>query len=328
MPLQNVYMLERKTENPAYEGFVSKVKGQTPASLSLNWMHKLQGKQWIPQPLAATWQPVPVVGRVRKFNDFPSGNVPIFSPRAADALRDLLEPNGELLPVESSLGTYFAYNLLTTADVLDHARSKIKWTYEPTIAGGVDRFEVVPERLEGLSVFILPFLTREPLVTDVFRDRVRQHGLRGFRFIKVWPLPAGVEWTDMRKQQWRLEEAEGLPGGQTVKGNTVVIRLFLADESRESPDPHERGRIDDIVMELEALLINVSSTAPLVGSVEGTDEVKGEVRLFVTCPDADALVERLRPWLHRLRWPPRFLVLKRYGLYVDYDAPEKYVEDL
>src|SRR2546427_8710208 len=116
----NLYKLESMADNPAYEGFVSaERRSKTPAALTHDTMRQLDGKQFKPRALLATWKPVKVQGRVRKFNDYPAlGVVPAFSDRAVNALRDFLEPNGELLPLDSDLGTYFAYNLLTTVDVL------------------------------------------------------------------------------------------------------------------------------------------------------------------------------------------------------------------
>ena len=52
-------------------------------------------KKWkIPE----LWGPVP------SFHDYPATElVPCFSQRAVDALRDVLEPNGELLPAKTKI---------------------------------------------------------------------------------------------------------------------------------------------------------------------------------------------------------------------------------
>ena len=49
--------------------------------------------------------------------------------------------------------------------------------------------------------------------------------------------------------------------------------------------------------EIDALLYvpTAKLDSPYSGSLEGDDKVEGEVRLFLSCPDADALVEKLRP---------------------------------
>lgn len=57
--------------------------------------------------------------------DFPHlfGAVPVMSERAVAALRSLLEAHGELLPLSSEGGTYWAYNCLTVVDAMDTQRS-------------------------------------------------------------------------------------------------------------------------------------------------------------------------------------------------------------
>lgn len=330
MPQHSLYRLEHIADNPAYEGFVSTEEDyDTPAGLTPTGMRVLEGKQYKPRRLLPTWKPVKVVGRVRKFNDYPAGDlVPIFSAPAVIALRDFLEPNGELLPLDSKLGTYFAYNLITSADVLDHARSKIGWIAKPFTATTIDHYEVIPEKLHGLTIFQLPYMTGEPLVTDPFVERVKQRELKGMRFTKLWPLPPGMNWWDMAKLERKKEAEEGLPPGKSIKGNTVVIRLYYHDRTRTQPNAEEERRIKHVMEDLNGRLVDITSTGPVMGSLEGRDDVNGETRLFLTCPDADALVEHLRPWLRAFRWPEGIRVLKRYGEFVDEDVPETYVEDI
>jgi hypothetical protein len=80
--------------------------------------------------------------------------------------------------------------------------------------------------------------------------------------------------------------------------------------------------------EIDALLHDPSSnpSAPYFGSLEGDDVVEGELRLFLSCPDADALVDKLRPCLKSLSWVKPVKVLKRYGEYVDVNSREEYAE--
>src|SRR5262249_12886566 len=99
-----------------------------------------------------------------------------------------LEPNGELLPVLSSVGEYYAYNITTVVDVLDHLRSDIIWYDENhDIALRIRRYECIPEKLAGLSIFRVVEMPSTTFVNQVFVDRVRQHGLQGFDFPRLWP---------------------------------------------------------------------------------------------------------------------------------------------
>ncbi len=53
--------------------------------------------------------------------------------------------------------------------------------------------------------------------------------------------------------------------------------------------------------------------------------VGGEIRVFVSAPDCDRLVDRIMPALRSLPWPGKFHVVKRRGEYVDENAVEEYV---
>lgn len=67
--------------------------------------------------------------------------------------------------------------------------------------------------------------------------------------------------------------------------------------------------------------------APTVlGNLEGNDQVEGQIRLFLSCPDADALVKKLLPWVKTLSWGREIKLLKRYGEYSDPNCHEEYVE--
>jgi hypothetical protein len=61
------------------------------------------------------------------------------------------------------------------------------------------------------------------------------------------------------------------------------------------------------------------------GEVEGHDVVPHEVRIFLSCPDCDRLVERLLPYLRKLPWPRTYQVVKRYGEFVEMGVREEYV---
>ena len=75
----------------------------------------------------------------------------------------------------------------------------------------IHRYEFFPEKLIGLSIFRLVEMSARTFVSQAFVDRVREHELQGFHFIKLWPLPAGVN---------RQEEAPIVRGGkaESIKG--------------------------------------------------------------------------------------------------------------
>jgi hypothetical protein len=198
------------TRDPEFRGF-GFVRGESIRGKGrLTWDFgpddvQTQGREWTVTRMASIWTPQPVAGDVDPRNDYPCVNltIPAFSRRAVDALRDFLEPNGELLPLVSSVGEYYAYNVTTVADLLDHQRSDIDWFSggSQVVALEIRRYECIPEKLTGLSIFRIveePHLT---FVHQVFVDRVRQSRLNGFDFIRLYPLPDDVSWEDRNRSE-------------------------------------------------------------------------------------------------------------------------------
>jgi hypothetical protein len=209
MPENALYLMDPITDDPEFEGF-----GFGEAAMSLRNPGEplgfdfgpddiqTKGRAWTVTRMASMWTPQPVLGRVQPHNDYPCVNltIPAFSRRAVDALRDFLEPNGELLPLVSPVGEYYAYNITTVVDILDHERSEIEWYNEKhDIALHISRYECLPGKLTGLSIFRLVEKPAYPFVHQVFVDRVRQHGLREFHFKRLWPLRGGVGGGDSTK---------------------------------------------------------------------------------------------------------------------------------
>jgi hypothetical protein len=319
-----MYELESELEDPRFEGF-----GMDAPSLRGNRNRlddflpdKITDARWQAPRMASTWTTPRVDdSRVRKFNDYPAVlTAPVFSERAVRALRDLLEPNGELLPLESKLGNYWIYNITTVADVVDPDRSVVNWIHRDwRLSSTIDRYEVFPERLESLAIFRIIEDPPSAFVTDVFVERARAAGLQGMNFIKTWPMPPGVIW-------WELERDRGLAkeNSNPFTGQSMVIRLGLRGRPAKG-GPDEHAAIDRLLDELDAMLAP-SDSRELIGSLEGHEYLRRECRLFLSCPDADALFERLRPWLRGLNWPGEVAVLKRYGHYRQKKAPEVYVD--
>jgi hypothetical protein len=123
--------------------------------------------------------------------DFPSlgGVVPVFSLRAIDGLRDLLEPCGELLPLEIIAGDYVAFNTTAVLDALDSERSSIVRFRSSGRVMDIERYAFKPEALGTASIFKLPE-TRwsRTYVDQAFVDRVEGLRLTGFDFRRVWTL--------------------------------------------------------------------------------------------------------------------------------------------
>jgi hypothetical protein len=252
---------------------------------------------------------------------------PAFSQRAVDVLRDMLEPNGELLPLDYEHGTFWAYNLRTVVDIVNVEAST--HSFDETTRRRhfpmteINHFEIYPERLNELTIFRLRQQLSSTYVTQPFVDRVRSAGLNNFVFEKIWPWPKGTNWnTEVRKQQLAAAKAKRHAGAPNLRNHAVVIRLLTG--STRVPTKQQREHVGVIMDSLDALLAdpNAPYESPFYGNLQGDEPVKGEHRLFLSCPDADRLVERIRTWLQHLDWPHDVVVVKRYGELRDESARE------
>lgn len=123
-------------------------------------------------------------------SDFPSlGTIPVFSERALEALTDLLRDNGEVLPLTSDHGSYYAFNVTTVIDAIDEHRSTVQRFRDGAIMEILE-YEFVSERVQDRTIFKVPQLLSDVFVTDIFVQEVRRAGLVGFAFNEVWSASA------------------------------------------------------------------------------------------------------------------------------------------
>jgi hypothetical protein len=257
---------------------------------------------------------------VAPYNDYPGVDLlyPAFSQRACDALRDFLEPNGELLPLDTTIGMpYYFYNITTITDALDMEDTEFTWL-DPPIINTVNYFSFKADKLAGLSIFRVYQKPAWTFVTDEFVSRVDECGLNGFEFIKVWPFKQGVNW-----KKEGLRNVEHVKVSEKLKQQTLVLIFPLAGKKPNASEKKVIKRYED---ELDAQLVVRSLNAPYFGSLEGDEPVEGEMRLFLSCPDADRLVQKLQPWLDHLGWPRTYYAMKRYGKMYDENAEESVIE--
>jgi len=280
----------------------------------------LPGGGWNAHPLAKVWTPQPVGGDVAPFVDYPCLEfaTPAFSPKAVQALRPMLEESGELLELRHKNGSYFGLNVTKQSDALDVKKSMIKWFSDEVgiSANDIKRFEFHKSRLRGLSLFQLKQTPQFVLVTEDFKQRVEAAALNGFQFTKVWPLPPGTYWRDAQIQARRAATRK-----LDLYGESLMLR-FRPQNDRASPK--EKKRVQEFADELNALLTTQQTiTDPYYGSVEGTEFVKGDCRIFLSCPKVEDLIEYLGTWINGNDWPGEFHIVKRFGNLYDTKAKEK-----
>ena len=281
---------------------------------------------WTPNRFSSVWTPKQASGPVSSYNDYPADGhlVSFFSPKAVEALREYLEPNGELLPVETAVGPYFAYNILTKSTALDLSRSKATFGTpgegEKETAYGVDRYEFDEAKLEGHTVFRLREYPPAVFVTDVFKQRAESAGLKGMFFCKVWPLAPNEEWVMLRKKQRRRIKEETV----SLRANTVILRLKIAKKEASEKESEAAEEIAADLGEFLAVEHN-KSIEDFVGMVSNIDETRGAIRIVLVTPNADRLAEIVVPRISAAKWKGGIELIKHYGDFEDDSAKQRKV---
>ncbi|HYH95315.1 imm11 family protein [Hyalangium sp.] len=143
---------------------------------------------------AEQWRPVKV-RRVRadekqEFNpsDFPwlGADALVMRKRAVDALRDILDAHGEVLPLATDDDIeLFVFNA-RTVDALDEARSSVVKFPGTNRIMHIKQAAFIDSAVRGLDIFRLPHRASSTYVSERFVDRVNAAGLVGLEFNKVW----------------------------------------------------------------------------------------------------------------------------------------------
>lgn len=168
---------------------------------------RLFGSLFKGEPMGETWESVQMrlldEGKKKlKRGDFPGHPIaPFFSRKAVDALKDILEPAGELLPVQCEDEVYYAYNVLNIVDAIDIGSSEVELFSDGTIMR-FKRYVFTPAALEGQFVFKIPPWKHAStiFVTDSFKRRIEEAGLAGFKLELLWDENIQGQTTDIPKQ--------------------------------------------------------------------------------------------------------------------------------
>jgi hypothetical protein len=139
------------------------------------------------------WKPT-LVRRVRpsKREGFRPADLPyeacslILRRSAVDALRDILDVHGELLPLEDEGGVELYVFNMRVIDALDRERSAIDYFGEDNRHLWVRRPMFVRSALEGVDVFKQAGVANSIYYSDRFLARVKAAKLKGLDFTKVW----------------------------------------------------------------------------------------------------------------------------------------------
>ena len=149
---------------------------------------------------ASTWRPVRMKwiksdgGRRFKSSDFPwlGTHVLIMRRRAVDALSDMLEAGGEILPLATDDGVeLFVLNVTRVLDVLDEEHSTIDRFEDSGQIMFIEAAAFHEDLVRGVDFFKLPGRACGIFVGERFIERVRAAGLVGLDFPLAWSPEGG-----------------------------------------------------------------------------------------------------------------------------------------
>ena len=115
----------------------------------------------------------------------------LFSERAAEAMRPLIDHCGEFLPMDWAEGRLVAFNVCPLMDAIDFGRCKA----DPAPSGKCWLPGTRPdlafrdEVIERVPIFKVPQYTGSAFVTEAFKQHWEGAGLVGAKFERVWPWP-------------------------------------------------------------------------------------------------------------------------------------------
>jgi hypothetical protein len=123
-----------------------------------------------------------------KRGDMPylSPGKPIFTKNAIESLKEFLEGNAEILPINYDLQELFIINVTNRINAIDYEKSDIKYGDEKRILR-VKKYFFDVEKVKNHHIFkVIDQLWGTVFVSDEFRNKVIESGLEGFKFIEVW----------------------------------------------------------------------------------------------------------------------------------------------
>lgn len=148
------------------------------------------------KPIQMVADDAAVYERGTPYTDFCTcGEMMVFSRRAAEAIRHLLEPCGAFLPLACGEADLVGYQLMATEDVLDVEKAGASWDDPKTrrSASTIYTYAFRTDQLGRSAIFRVP-QDSAILVLQSLVDVVRRHNFAGFCLSRVWPMVTGENW--------------------------------------------------------------------------------------------------------------------------------------
>ncbi len=113
-------------------------------------------------------------------------DVLILRPHAVEALQDIIEAHGELLPLATNDGVeLYVFNPRFVLDAIDRERSTLEYVPESTTIW-VKEYVFIESVIRGIDIFHDTFGYNLTYFSDRFVERVKKAKLKGTEFIKLW----------------------------------------------------------------------------------------------------------------------------------------------
>jgi hypothetical protein len=110
----------------------------------------------------------------------------VLRPHAVEALRDVLEAHGEVLPLATNDGVeLYVFNPRFVIGAIDRERSTVETTPGNT-AVRVQKYVFKASVIGDLEIFHDTFSYNQTYFSDRFVERVKNAKLQGTEFIKLW----------------------------------------------------------------------------------------------------------------------------------------------
>lgn len=124
----------------------------------------------------------------RKIGDFTYWlHALVFNKKAVGVLKNVLERNGSLHPINCDGQRLFAFNVNSCLDILDREKSEIT-CFDTGEIFDIKKYAFIEERIpEDPVIFKIPGFDRCTYVNKAFADLVLGKNLTGFKFISLWP---------------------------------------------------------------------------------------------------------------------------------------------
>lgn len=138
------------------------------------------------------WIPLPVKRMEPEKNlplsDAPGFTIPVFSRRALEVLRPLIENSIEVLEFKFDEAEYYGINVTTVLDVIDYTKSEYRTYSDGKRIMVFEKyvFKECDELVEHNIFKIKDETRRKAFVTEKFKNVVEENNLLGFKFELVW----------------------------------------------------------------------------------------------------------------------------------------------